>query len=67
MTGAAAAAHLLVAVAAIDGLVAARLERNTRLASARAAGCDEHLAATAITAASARHRRFARRTALRTT
>ena len=58
----AATTHLLVAVAAIDGLVAAWLEGNARLATAGAACRNEHLAATAV--AATRHRRLARRTAL---
>jgi len=44
-------ATLLEAVAAVHGLVAARLERNARLASAVAACCGEHLALAAAVAA----------------
>jgi len=65
VTTAAATAHLLVAVAAIDGLVAARLEWHTRLTPARAAGGHEHLAATAGSATI--HGGLARSAALRAT
>lgn len=62
---AAAAALLLEAVAAVHGLVATWLERNARLTAAGAAGRDEHLTTTAVSAAAAIHRRLARRAALR--
>src|SRR5579883_415003 len=63
------------AVAAIHGLVAARLERNFRYAAALTARCLEHLATataaaatvvgTAATAAAAATGRFTRRAAIR--
>src|SRR5215472_15672432 len=60
-----ATAHLLVAVAAVDGLVAAWLERHARLVSAVGAGGSVHLSLAAITAvAAAAHRGLARGTAL---
>lgn len=63
-TASAAAALLLEAVAAVHGLIATRLERYARLAAAGAAGRDEHLTTTAVSAAAAIHRRLARRAAL---
>ena len=62
-----AAAHLGEAVAAIDGLVAARLEGHTRLAAAVRADGGIHLTWGAFAAISARHGRLARGAALRTT
>ena len=59
------ATHLLVAIAAIDGLVAAWLERYTRLVPAVGAGGGEHLPLTPITTiAAATHGGLARGAAL---
>lgn len=61
-----ATTHLLVAIAAIDGLVAAWLEGHTRLVPAVGAGGSEHLPLATITAiAAATHRGLARGAALR--
>src|SRR5579859_8132155 len=62
-----AATDLLVAVAAINGLVAARLERHTGLAATRRANGGIHLARRSLPTvrAATTHRRLARRAALR--
>jgi hypothetical protein len=62
-----AAAHLRVAIAAIDGLVAARLEGHARLTATVGAGGGIHLAWGAIAVIPSRHGVLARGPALRTT
>jgi hypothetical protein len=60
-----AAAHLGEAIAAIDGLITARLEGHTRLAATVRADGGVHLTRGAVAAISARHGRLARIAALR--
>lgn len=62
-----AAAHLGVTIAAIDWLVAARLEGHARLAAAIRADGSVHLTWSALAAISAGHGRFTRCAALRAT
>ncbi len=60
-----AAAHLGEAVAAIHGLITARLERHARLAATVRAHCGIHLARGTLAAISTRHGRLARGPAFR--
>ena len=66
-TAASAATHLGEAIAAIHGLVAARLERHAGLAAAVRAGRCVHLTRGTVAAISAGHRCLARIAALRAT